>query len=58
MKDCLGFRGLVYDVVGLNFEVTHESPYDHKFTNEQCNLDARAFYDLFSQRRSRIVSGF
>lgn len=48
MEDNLGFRGVAYDVAGLNFEATNQSPCDHQFTNEQPNPQARAFYDLLS----------
>lgn len=49
MEDNLNFRGIVYGVGGPNFEATHQSSYDHEFTNEQPNPNKRTFYDLLSQ---------
>lgn len=42
----LSFREVVYDVVALYFDTSHQSSHGHDFADEQPNLDARAFYDL------------
>lgn len=45
----LGFRWMVYDLVGLHFEAPPPSSYDHAFANKEPNYDARTFYDLLGE---------
>lgn len=45
----LGFRWMVYDLVGLHFEAPPPSSYDHAYANKEPNYDARTFYDLLGE---------